>query len=159
MAQRFSGLQQQHWRSRRSVLRAIARRLRVRAVVWYSRRANSTIRMIARDELLPSSLRRVLGGGLDSPKLALQLRVGTVALFFFSSRRRHTRCSRDWSSDVCSSDLKAIVHGHCHQKSFGAFEPVEQALRLVPGLEVETIESSCCGMAGAFGYGAETYDA
>src|SRR2546429_9081163 len=29
-----------------------------------------------------------------------------VADFFFSSRRRHTRCSRDWSSDVCSSDLK-----------------------------------------------------
>src|SRR5687768_18336337 len=28
--------------------------------------------------------------------------------FFFSSRRRHTRCSRDWSSDVCSSDLVAI---------------------------------------------------
>src|SRR3989449_2404877 len=27
-------------------------------------------------------------------------------IFFFSSRRRHTRCSRDWSSDVCSSDLK-----------------------------------------------------
>src|SRR3989449_11466755 len=31
--------------------------------------------------------------------------------FFFSSRRRHTRCSRDWSSDVCSSDLKAIYQG------------------------------------------------
>ena len=29
----------------------------------------------------------------------------------------------------------------------------------MPGLKVETIESSCCGMAGAFGYGAETYDA
>src|SRR2546422_8564005 len=28
-----------------------------------------------------------------------------VVIFFFSSRRRHTRCSRDWSSDVCSSDL------------------------------------------------------
>src|SRR6266550_6552258 len=28
--------------------------------------------------------------------------------FFFSSRRRHTRCSRDWSSDVCSSDLAAV---------------------------------------------------
>src|SRR2546429_7346935 len=28
-------------------------------------------------------------------------------VFFFSSRRRHTRCSRDWSSDVCSSDLLA----------------------------------------------------
>jgi FAD/FMN-containing dehydrogenase/Fe-S oxidoreductase len=54
---------------------------------------------------------------------------------------------------------KALVHGHCHQKSFGAFKPVEQILRLVPGLKVETIESSCCGMAGAFGYGADTYDA
>ena len=53
---------------------------------------------------------------------------------------------------------KAIVHGHCHQKSFGAFKPVEQALRLIPGLKVETIESSCCGMAGAFGYGADTYN-
>src|SRR2546429_1542632 len=31
--------------------------------------------------------------------------------FFFSSRRRHTRCSRDWSSDVCSSDL-----GHAHRE-------------------------------------------
>ncbi len=30
---------------------------------------------------------------------------------------------------------KAVVHGHCHQKSFGAFKPVEQVLRLVPGLE------------------------
>jgi FAD/FMN-containing dehydrogenase/Fe-S oxidoreductase len=54
---------------------------------------------------------------------------------------------------------KALVHGHCHQKSFGAFKPVEQVLRLVPGLAVETIESSCCGMAGAFGYGADTYQA
>jgi Fe-S oxidoreductase len=54
---------------------------------------------------------------------------------------------------------KALVHGHCHQKSFGAFKPVEQALRLIPDLEVETVESSCCGMAGAFGYGADTYDA
>jgi Fe-S oxidoreductase len=54
---------------------------------------------------------------------------------------------------------KALVHGHCHQKSFGAFKPVEQVLRLVPDLSVETIESSCCGMAGAFGYGADTYQA
>ncbi|MCP1990726.1 MULTISPECIES: FAD-binding and (Fe-S)-binding domain-containing protein [unclassified Bradyrhizobium] len=54
---------------------------------------------------------------------------------------------------------KAAVHGHCHQKSFGAFKPVEKVLRLVPGLDVKTIESSCCGMAGAFGYGADTYQA
>ena len=55
-------------------------------------------------------------------------------------------------------DKNALVHGHCHQKSFGAFAPVEKILRLVPGLKVEKIESSCCGMAGAFGYGADTYD-
>jgi FAD/FMN-containing dehydrogenase/Fe-S oxidoreductase len=54
---------------------------------------------------------------------------------------------------------KVLVHGHCHQKSFGAFKPVEQLLRLIPDLTVEIIESSCCGMAGAFGYGAETYQA
>jgi Fe-S oxidoreductase len=54
---------------------------------------------------------------------------------------------------------KAVVHGHCHQKSFGVFKVVEQALRLIPDLKVETIDSSCCGMAGAFGYGADTYQA
>jgi Fe-S oxidoreductase len=49
----------------------------------------------------------------------------------------------------------ALLHGHCHQKAFGAMAAVEQALRLVPGLEVKTIASGCCGMAGAFGYEAE----
>jgi Fe-S oxidoreductase len=53
---------------------------------------------------------------------------------------------------------KALLHGHCHQKAFGTMGVVEQTLRLVPGLTVETVESSCCGMAGAFGYQAETVD-
>jgi FAD/FMN-containing dehydrogenase/Fe-S oxidoreductase len=53
---------------------------------------------------------------------------------------------------------RALVHGHCHQKAFEAFGPVQAVLKLVPDLKVETIESSCCGMAGAFGYGAETID-
>jgi FAD/FMN-containing dehydrogenase/Fe-S oxidoreductase len=53
---------------------------------------------------------------------------------------------------------RALVHGHCHQKAFGMFGAVERILKLVPGLKVETVESSCCGMAGAFGYGAETID-
>jgi len=52
----------------------------------------------------------------------------------------------------------ALVHGHCHQKAFGAMGAVEGALRLVPGLKVATVESSCCGMAGAFGYEAEHYE-
>jgi FAD/FMN-containing dehydrogenase/Fe-S oxidoreductase len=53
---------------------------------------------------------------------------------------------------------RALVHGHCHQKAFDAFGAVEQVLKLVPGLAVEAIESSCCGMAGSFGYGADTFD-
>ncbi|WP_342151099.1 FAD-binding and (Fe-S)-binding domain-containing protein [Methylorubrum sp. SB2] len=52
----------------------------------------------------------------------------------------------------------AHLHGHCHQKSFGAMGSVETVLRHVPGLDVRVIESSCCGMAGAFGYRADTID-
>ncbi|WP_254070445.1 FAD-binding and (Fe-S)-binding domain-containing protein [Acidisphaera sp. L21] len=54
---------------------------------------------------------------------------------------------------------KVHVHGHCHQKAFGAFPDALATLRRVPELQVQPIASSCCGMAGAFGYGAETQDA
>jgi len=53
---------------------------------------------------------------------------------------------------------KALLHGHCHQKAFGAMSQVAQVLGLVPELKVETAESSCCGMAGAFGYQARHYE-
>jgi Fe-S oxidoreductase len=54
---------------------------------------------------------------------------------------------------------KALLHGHCHQKAFGAMGAVEQVLKWIPGLEVETVQTSCCGMAGSFGYEAAHYDA
>ncbi len=53
---------------------------------------------------------------------------------------------------------KAMLHGHCHQKAFAAMGGVEATLKLVPDLQVDTIESSCCGMAGSFGYAADTID-
>jgi Fe-S oxidoreductase len=53
---------------------------------------------------------------------------------------------------------KALLHGHCHQKAFDTMGAVESTLRLIPKLSVETIESSCCGMAGSFGYAAATID-
>jgi Fe-S oxidoreductase len=56
------------------------------------------------------------------------------------------------------SQQRALVHGHCHQKAFDALNPMVAALKLVPGLKVEVIESSCCGMAGSFGYQAAHYD-
>ena len=53
---------------------------------------------------------------------------------------------------------KILVHGHCHQKAFDVVKPIEQILNYIPGLKFETIETSCCGMAGAFGYDKNTYD-
>jgi FAD/FMN-containing dehydrogenase/Fe-S oxidoreductase len=53
---------------------------------------------------------------------------------------------------------KALLHGHCHQKAFDAMGAVQGALKLIPELAVETVESSCCGMAGSFGYDAATID-
>ena len=53
---------------------------------------------------------------------------------------------------------RALVHAHCHRKSFDGPAAVLAALSLVPGLEPELVESSCCGMAGSFGYEAEHYE-
>ncbi|MGI9535900.1 MAG: FAD-binding and (Fe-S)-binding domain-containing protein [Desulfocapsaceae bacterium] len=68
-----------------------------------------------------------------------------------------------WVNEKLSPRMKAparkvLVHGHCHQKAFDAVKPVETVLRTIPGLEVEMIDSSCCGMAGVFGYASETYE-
>ena len=47
-----------------------------------------------------------------------------------------------------------LLHGHCHQKAFDAVRPIVEVLKLIPGAQPELIESSCCGMAGSFGYEA-----
>ena len=51
------------------------------------------------------------------------------------------------------------IHGHCHQKSFDVMDSVMQAVHLLPGAQAKLIESSCCGMAGSFGYEKEHFDA
>jgi Fe-S oxidoreductase len=51
-----------------------------------------------------------------------------------------------------------LLHGHCHQKAFGAVSPVMDVLKLIPGARPALIESSCCGMAGSFGYEASHYE-
>ncbi len=48
-----------------------------------------------------------------------------------------------------------LFHGHCHQKSFAAVTPALELLKLIPNADPKLIESSCCGMAGSFGYEAE----
>jgi FAD/FMN-containing dehydrogenase/Fe-S oxidoreductase len=52
----------------------------------------------------------------------------------------------------------ALLHGHCHQKAFDTVGAAVSALRLIPGLTVETFDSTCCGMAGSFGYEAEHHE-
>lgn len=73
--------------------------------------------------------------------------------------------ARELKADRLKLDLKplpqkrALLHGHCHQKAFDAVKPVQQVLALIPELKVELVESSCCGMAGSFGYDASHYEA
>src|SRR5207245_5551432 len=49
-------------------------------------------------------------------------------LFFFASRRRHTRCYRDWSSDVCSSDLPTLTVPFCTWIMIGYFASIPKEL-------------------------------
>ncbi|HJT63013.1 MAG TPA: FAD-linked oxidase C-terminal domain-containing protein [Burkholderiales bacterium] len=53
---------------------------------------------------------------------------------------------------------EALLHGHCHQKAFDVMPAVEEVLGMIPGLKVSTVQTSCCGMAGSFGYEAEHFD-
>ena len=52
----------------------------------------------------------------------------------------------------------AALHGHCHQKAFATMDDLKACLDMIPELQTQVIQSSCCGMAGAFGQQAETYD-
>jgi Fe-S oxidoreductase len=83
--------------------------------------------------------------------------IASQALLFEEFVARELDAGR-WSPPLRPLGAKAVVHGHCHQKAFGAMPAVMRALRAIPGLESSAIESSCCGMAGTFGYEAEHYD-
>lgn len=88
-------------------------------------------------------------------------RLGNSALLFdeFLAREKDAgRIATPVAKVQNRESSRVLLHGHCHQKSFGVMGPVEKALLLIDGIKVETVESSCCGMAGAFGYDAETYD-
>ncbi|MEO6362947.1 MAG: FAD-binding oxidoreductase, partial [Caldimonas sp.] len=79
--------------------------------------------------------------------------VSKQALLFEEFVAREAKAGR---FDVAFERVEApiLVHGHCHQKAFAAIEPLLDVLRLIPGAQPTLIESSCCGMAGSFGYEA-----
>lgn len=63
------------------------------------------------------------------------------------------------SKDIFSDKPKKIyVHGHCHQKALASIEPTKKVLSFPENFEVHEIKSSCCGMAGSFGYEKEHYE-
>jgi Fe-S oxidoreductase len=64
----------------------------------------------------------------------------------------------DLDLDLQPHEGKVIFHGHCHQKAASGVDASVAALKLVPGVQVETPDTGCCGMAGAFGYEKEHYD-
>jgi Fe-S oxidoreductase len=99
-----------------------------------------------RDEFLSMLL------GEDASKLATQ------AMLFEEFLAREQAAGRLDLKLKALPEKQALLHGHCHQKAFAAMPAVERVLKLVPGLDVKTVESSCCGMAGSFGYEASHYD-
>src|SRR5256884_4259366 len=72
-----------------------------------------------------------------------------VVFFFFSSRRRHTRCSRDWSSDVCSSDLGELEGSG--EADYEVVDPAELAkdVRLPPIVRLVNVILTEAAKAGA----------
>ena len=84
--------------------------------------------------------------------------VGAASFLFEEFLARELSAGRLQLPLKAIEQTKVVLHGHCHQKAFDAMPAVEQVLRLVPGLSVETIEATCCGMAGSFGYEAEHYE-
>ena len=95
-----------------------------------------------RDELL------VMGLGEPAERLAAQ------ALLFEEFIAREAAAGR-FTLKLRPARAVLRVHGHCHQKAFGAMPSVLGTLRLIPDAEVDLIESSCCGMAGSFGFEAK----
>jgi Fe-S oxidoreductase len=99
-----------------------------------------------RDEML------AMGLGDDAHTVAGQ------ALLFEEFLAREAEAGRFQPAWKPARQKKMLVHGHCHQKAFDAVQPVLDVLRLIPGAEPSLIESSCCGMAGSFGYEARHHD-
>ena len=79
------------------------------------------------------------------------------AVLFEEFLAREARAGR-FRPTLKAASRTMLVHGHCHQKAFDVMPAVEKVLGMVPGLKVSTVQTSCCGMAGSFGYEAEHYD-
>ncbi|MES2072095.1 MAG: FAD-linked oxidase C-terminal domain-containing protein [Pseudomonadota bacterium] len=124
------------------------------------------------DTLLPFVNRGVAVVGLE-PSCLLTLRDEFLSYGYGVEAEKLSRSAflfeeflvREKQAGRLQLDLQALennqllVHGHCHQKAFDAFTPVQTVLKWIPQLELSVVESSCCGMAGSFGYEDEHHQA
>jgi FAD/FMN-containing dehydrogenase/Fe-S oxidoreductase len=83
--------------------------------------------------------------------------VSRQALMFEEFIAREAKAGR-FALKLKAAGKPILLHGHCHQKAFGAVSPILDVLKLIPDAQPELIESSCCGMAGSFGYEASHYE-
>jgi FAD/FMN-containing dehydrogenase/Fe-S oxidoreductase len=83
--------------------------------------------------------------------------VASNAWLFEEFLAREARAGR-MSLALRPASTPILLHGHCHQKAFGAVNAILEVLRLIPGSQPRLIDSSCCGMAGSFGYEAEHHE-
>jgi len=82
-------------------------------------------------------------------------RVAEQAMTFEAFVAREAAAGRMHDLPWTTAPQHLLLHGHCHQKALVGMRSAEQALTLPPHYTVETIDSGCCGMAGAFGYEEE----
>jgi Fe-S oxidoreductase len=83
--------------------------------------------------------------------------VAAHALMFEEFIAREASAGR-FSVALRDAGAPILLHGHCHQKAFGTVSAILEVLKLIPNARPELIQSSCCGMAGSFGYEAAHYD-
>jgi Fe-S oxidoreductase len=63
-----------------------------------------------------------------------------------------------WQLPLSLPDTHVLMHSHCQARALVGAERGEQALAMIPGAEVQGLDSGCCGMAGSFGYESEHYE-
>jgi Fe-S oxidoreductase len=83
--------------------------------------------------------------------------VASQALLFEEFVAREIKAGR-FALDLKAAGAPILLHGHCHQKAFGGVPAILETLRLIPDAAPRLIESSCCGMAGSFGYESGHYE-
>jgi len=113
------------------------------------------------DVLGPAAARGVPIVGLE-PSCLFSLRdeyevllKGTETLARNSFLFEEFLAQRPGKLELREMNQEVLLHGHCHQKAFDAMPAVNKVLGMVPGLRVKNVETSCCGMAGSFGYEKE----